>query len=176
MNRKITLSLSRVISMKLNAKSKENIINVDKESVSAKNLKIQKRTINESDSEAAKTLSMLWKDYKDNHSDVCQKTFAAEKFGWSQGLFSQYLTGKVPISLKNALKFAEVFDCDPGDIRTEFRSKKMFDLNKKMASQLAEVLVHLKDDHGMDVSNNDLCKRISETLSSPSLKLSIEDK
>lgn len=159
-----------------NAVKKQNIIDVDKESVSSKELKTKKRTISESDRMAANAVSALWKNYKEKHKNVCQKTFADEYFGWSQGLFSQYLTGRVPISLKKALKFAEVFECDPGDIRPEFRNNKIHDLNAKMASQLTQALQILQNEHGVDVENNDFCQEVMATLSLPSVFLNLVGK
>ncbi|WP_025562819.1 helix-turn-helix transcriptional regulator [Psychromonas sp. SP041] len=157
------------------ALKKQNEIKLSKESNKVQVVAAPKRFVSDEDIETSRKIYNLWKEYKKAHKDVCQKTFAKEKFGWSQGLFSQYLTGKVPISLKTALKFAEVFECDPGDIRDEFKNTKAYDLNVKMAKQLTQVLSYLKNNCGVDVENDSLCTEILATLSTPSILLALLD-
>lgn len=44
----------------------------------------------------------------------------AKEMNISQGNLSQYLSGKRAFGIKTMLKFCAVFDCQPGDIRSEF--------------------------------------------------------
>jgi hypothetical protein len=83
------------------------------------------------DEAAALRLRNLWEDYKETHN-INQTEFADKNLGgWSQGNFSQYLTGGVPIGQKALLRMCAAFRCEPGDIREELRDKSASSLKIK---------------------------------------------
>ena len=70
-----------------------------------------------SDKAAAVALKSLWVEFK-NRTGLTQED-AAEKLGWSQGNFNQYINGKVPVGGKALNLFCELFNCAPSKIRRE---------------------------------------------------------
>lgn len=79
-------------------------------------------TRDEQNAVAAIRLRTLWVEFRKKNPDITQTIFAQEMLGgWSQGNFSQYLTGKAVIGQKALQLFCKAFDCQPGDIRYELR-------------------------------------------------------
>ncbi len=90
----------------------------------------------ELDRRAAQNLYQIWKAYKVKHK-VTQEDFATNRLGWSQGNFSQYLNGKTPIGRKSLLKLCEALECQPGDIREEFRDMDALYARKAVTTLLS---------------------------------------
>ncbi len=99
--------------------------------------------LSEEDERAASNLRRIWKAYKARHR-INQEEFAG-RLNWTQGNFSQYLTGKVPLGQKAMLKLCAALGCDPGDIREELRSHMMEMRHELLAAQLVSVLEALKN-------------------------------
>lgn len=102
--------------------------------------KQKERTENQKklDVRAAQNLYRLWREYQAKHG-VTQDDFATNMLGWSQGNFSQYLNGKTPIGRKSLLKLCEAFNCQPGDIREEFKDLES-EYTKAAVSQLLSIV------------------------------------
>lgn len=103
------------------------------------------------DRRAAMRLRELWENYKEQNG-VNQETFAKEKLGWTQGNFSQYLTGGVPIGQKSLLRLCEALGCKPGDIREELQDKSMVTRNEMLAKILGKSLNMVKDLAGTEMN------------------------
>ncbi|MND12016.1 hypothetical protein D3C87_504610 [compost metagenome] len=92
--------------------------------------KLQGRFMSLPDSEknasAALNLRKYWREFMVKNPGITQTVFARDYLpGWSQGNFSQYLTGKAIIGNKALNLFCRVFNCQPGDIRYELRDYRM---------------------------------------------------
>lgn len=106
-------------------------------------MKIKKNTkLSVEDQEAALNLRKVWNTYRKKHK-VSQVKFAEEELGWTQGNFSQYLTGGIPIGQKSLLRLCDALDCSPGDIRKEYLDQKMLNDNKVMNYLLKSTLNYL---------------------------------
>lgn len=81
--------------------------------------KIPKRNITSADIEAARNLRRLWREKK-TKLRLTQESVATEEFGATQGLISQYLTGKIALGPVAVLKFAKVLQVEPREIRKDF--------------------------------------------------------
>jgi DNA-binding Xre family transcriptional regulator len=103
----------------------------------------------EDDHLAAKNLRVIWKMYKAKNQ-ITQIEFVGP-LGWTQGNFSQYLTGKVSIGMKALLKLADALECDPGDIRNELRDKNLQSRQNNLARELQKAVNLLKQIGGEDV-------------------------
>ena len=85
-------------------------------------------TLPREEQNAAATLRLreLWADYQRNNPNVTQAAFARDNLdGWSQGNFSQYLTGKAVIGNKALEMFCKAFNCQRGDIRHELKDYRL---------------------------------------------------
>lgn len=78
-----------------------------------------------------------------DYLNVSQRSLA-ERVGWSQGNFSQYLSGSVPIRESALEKICEALDCNPWDIRPEKYSVLPSDKSLVEAKSL-ELLTDLVD-------------------------------
>lgn len=76
------------------------------------------RTITEADMAAAKTLRAIW-DRKRKALALTQER-AAEQFGGSQALISQYLLGRIALGRVACMKFARILRVLPEEIRPDF--------------------------------------------------------
>lgn len=76
--------------------------------------------LNEQDFKAQINLQKIWKAYK-KANKTNQTDFAEDKLKWTQGNFSQYLTGQVRIGDKALAKLCQALDVNPWDIREEFK-------------------------------------------------------
>lgn len=79
-----------------------------------------RNVLNEKDIRAQKNLQKIWKAYKAVHK-INQTDFAEDKLRWTQGNFSQYLTGQVRIGDKALAKLCEALEVNPWDIREELK-------------------------------------------------------
>lgn len=77
--------------------------------------------MSELDLQAARNLKSIWLTFK-KENKINQTDFA-EGLGWSQGNFSQYLTGSIPIGLATLVKLANSLECNASDIREEIKDK-----------------------------------------------------
>lgn len=102
----------------------------------------------EEDHQAANNLRTIWKMYKVKHG-ITQMEFVGP-LGWTQGNFSQYITGKVSIGMKALLKLSDALECDPGDIRNELRDKNLQSRQNKLAIELQQAVNLLKEIGGED--------------------------
>jgi DNA-binding transcriptional regulator YdaS (Cro superfamily) len=76
------------------------------------------RTITPEDREAAKTLRRIW-DAKRRDLALTQER-AADLFGGSQSLISQYLLGRIALGRVACMKFARILRVMPEEIRPDF--------------------------------------------------------
>lgn len=143
-----------------NAKAVEQVVNINSDDVTASK-SYTRPELTEEDLQAVDNLNVIWQTYK-KVNNVTQVQFV-KKLDWSQGNFSQYLTGKVPLGMKATISLADALDCDPGDIRPELRSEKLMKLNKEMVSHLQDATKLLPKD---DPKAKMLKKQIKQTLSS----------
>lgn len=86
--------------------------------------KTVKKTLSANDVRAHKNLYAIWQAYKAKHK-VSQTDFAEDKLGWSQGNFSQYLTGQVAIGNKALATLCEALGCSPWEIREELADQRL---------------------------------------------------
>jgi transcriptional regulator with XRE-family HTH domain len=77
-----------------------------------------KRTITEADELAAEELKKIW-DRKRQELSLTQEK-AAQQFGGTQGLISQYLLGRIALGRIATLKFARILQVAPEEIRPDF--------------------------------------------------------
>lgn len=80
--------------------------------------------LNENDIRAQKNLRKIWNAVKAD-CQMNQTDFAEDVLGWTQGNFSQYLTGKIRIGDKALEKLCIAFKCNPWDIREELCDSKL---------------------------------------------------
>jgi transcriptional regulator with XRE-family HTH domain len=125
---------------------------------------IQKNIVNkngyrfsQSDLDAAAAVYKMYKESK-----LTQQKLAA-KMNMTQGNLSQYLNAKMPFGSKILLRFCAVFDCQPGDIRSEYR-------DIALDNQLSSAVIQLKNQK--DVINK-LLNAVKEQ--SKLIKLSEQD-
>lgn len=95
------------------------------------------------DQRAAMRLREIWNEYRKKHN-VNQEEFAKKKLQWTQGNFSQYVTGGVPIGQKSLLRLAEALDCKPSDIREELQDMEMINRNRRLQMSVRSSLNYLK--------------------------------
>lgn len=76
-----------------------------------------KRTFTEKDREAAARFLEIWK--REQRARGFTQDDAAHEMGVTQGAISQWLTAKIPISLKSTFKLARFLKCQPTDIRND---------------------------------------------------------
>lgn len=76
------------------------------------------RVITDADRKAAAVVRDLWATYKKAHPGVSQET-AAERAGFTQSAFSQFLLGSVPMRITPVIKLAKLFGVAPTDIRPD---------------------------------------------------------
>lgn len=80
--------------------------------------------LNENDIRAYKSLQKIWKAHR-AVVKINQTDFAEDYLGWTQGNFSQYLTGQVRIGDKALTKLCAALSCNPWDIREELKDTEM---------------------------------------------------
>lgn len=80
--------------------------------------KARRRNLTDADRRAAARVNELWKEYKSKHPGITQE-IAADKAGFTQSAFSQFLKGRVPIRISPAQKFARLFGVAPTEIRPD---------------------------------------------------------
>jgi DNA-binding Xre family transcriptional regulator len=76
--------------------------------------------LNENDISAYKNLAKIWKVQK-AILGINQTDFAEDHLNWTQGNFSQYITGQVRIGDKALTKLCTALNCKPWDIREELK-------------------------------------------------------
>jgi len=150
--------------MKTNLANK-NIISLNSEDISAID-KLPKSELSAEDTSAQRNLKLIWSAYK-KLNKITQSEFVTHKsLNFSQGNFSQYLTGKVPLGMRATLALSKALGCDPGDIREELRNKNLDKITKKLTEQLKISLSVLKDADG---DYKYLTDEMERTLASPQL-------
>lgn len=83
-----------------------------------------RKELSPEDVRAHKNLYKIWNAYRAQHS-VSQAEFAESQLGWSQGNFSQYLTGQVRIGNKALITLTKALGCETWDIREELMDHKI---------------------------------------------------
>jgi transcriptional regulator with XRE-family HTH domain len=111
--------------------------------------------LTQNDLVAAENAYRLWNEYKHaNGYGITQTQFAA-KLGWTQSTFSQFINGHTPISMAALMKLSAAFNCDPSEIRPEFK-------NNNLESELYLIKDHLA-----------LCLKIMENIDPVKYKIEI---
>lgn len=95
------------------------------------------RTITEADKRAAARLRRLW-DERAEGLGVTQDAIAAT-MDRSQGLISQYLTGRIALNYRAVLAFANALKVDPEEIRNDLSEQRMVSV-PRIADSSAEYL------------------------------------
>lgn len=123
--------------------------------------------INENDRAAARRVKQLWFEYKKKNK-VSQER-AAQQIGMSQGSFSQYINGSVPMSIAVLARFCGFFNVKPWDIRQEFRNTDLEETNQRLAEALVSVedVLKLTEDYLRNVKDSDsyILNRVQRCLS-----------
>jgi transcriptional regulator with XRE-family HTH domain len=88
--------------------------------------------LSQSDIDAAKRVNELYKEMGVTQSSL------AKRMNISQGNLSQYLNGKMPFGIKTLLRFCSVFNCQPGDIRAEYR-------DISIDNELSSAIIHVNN-------------------------------
>ena len=98
--------------------------------------------LNDNDIRAYKNLAKIWKSQK-AVLDINQTDFAEDYLGWTQGNFSQYLTGQVRIGDKALTKLCTALKCNPWDIREELKDTETSLLldNQKVAFEIVQASI-----------------------------------
>lgn len=80
-----------------------------------------RRSITNKDLEAAKNLKRIWDQRKkDGGWEHLTQEWAANEYGGTQGLISQYLLGRTAIGPVAVLKFSRILKVTPKQIRPDF--------------------------------------------------------
>lgn len=108
----------------------------------------KKNVISAMDLEIAARLRSIWKRKKKELSLTQEK--AAGVLGFStQGAVSQYLNGKVPLNVENALKFSAMLEVDPVEINPQLEgllrhvrngSPAVMEVDRKLTPEQQELL------------------------------------
>ena len=95
-----------------------------------------KRNITEADRQAALRLQRIW-EYKRQALNLTQEQ-VAHSCGWStQGAFSQYLRGKIPLNTDAVLKLAKVLQVAPQEIMPEIAELLAAQSSRPMVNESA---------------------------------------
>jgi len=78
----------------------------------------RKRKLTEADKRAAAKVRALWADFQKKHPGISQES-AAGRIGITQSAFSQFVLGRVPMRVDPVMKFAQLFDVAPTEIRDD---------------------------------------------------------
>lgn len=82
-------------------------------------MKKYRRNISPQDREAASNLRGIWERKKRDFELTQEK--AAEQFGGTQGLISQYLNGTIALGPVAVIKWSRILQVAPKDIRKDFK-------------------------------------------------------
>lgn len=105
---------------------------------------------------ARRNLERLFRDHKLNHGTTHQDINKA--IGWSNSVFGQYTTGRIPLNANACIKIAEVLNCYASDIDPE--------LDKEIISKKGVVDV-IQEATLLDPAIKfELCRNLAKTLSS----------
>lgn len=88
--------------------------------------------LSQSDIDAANRVNELYKKMNVTQSSL------ARRMNISQGNLSQYLNGKMPFGIKTLLRFCAAFNCQPGDIRAEYR-------DIAIDNELSSAIIHVNN-------------------------------
>jgi hypothetical protein len=94
----------------------------------------KRRTLNESEQQAAERLAGLWADKQDKYKESNGRKLSQadgaylSKIG-TQGAFNQYIRGLIPLNAKALVRFAKFFGVPPGDIFPELAGQ--LEINNK---------------------------------------------
>jgi len=89
---------------------------------------MKRRKLSLEEMSASVNLKSLWNkkqsEFRDKHHALLPQLVAAEAIGFkSQGAFSHYVNGQIPLNMNALVEFSKYFEVSPGDIYPEMWEK-----------------------------------------------------